>query len=254
MPAPPELTPPTPQWINGGAGSEIPESGKYELSYGYKWTQIIDAAYDLIIENGNAGYYNRGVISDDYIINDSVITRSKGGKGRVEIHWQSIGGYLSPDEWSVTPEDLQPRIERHPLFAALMPSDFALVQQALLAVNNGSMTTAVNQFAGSSNPDLVNKLYTKMRKGFENYYLAGWRYTWSTYYLPAYAPYVAIGGVTQYPGGPPSGLVPGNISWLRLADDFGMAAWCPLGGVVKLTRHWIGGPMGFWDPDIYPPG
>ncbi|HEX3717503.1 MAG TPA: hypothetical protein VH595_06000 [Verrucomicrobiae bacterium] len=249
----PVLTPPTPQWINGGELYETPASNKFALSYGYKWTQIIEGAYDLIIDNGNDGLYNRGVVSGNYIVNDADITRDKGGKGRVEIHWQSIDGYVNPDEWSLTPEDLQPRIERHPLFASLLPSDLATVQQALLALNNGSMVTALNQFNGT-NGALMTKLYEKMRKGSENYYLAGWRYTWASYYLPTDVPTVNIGGVTQTPGGPPAHLFPFEISWLRLADDLSQAAWCPLGGIVKLTRHWIGGPMGFWDPDIYPPG
>ena len=108
---------PTPNWIGslGDGLTEIPESGKYTLAYGYKWTQILEGLYDTIIANGNAGLYNRGTTRDGYyVINETRITRKAGQIGRVEIDWQNVYSYVNTDEWSCPPEDLRPHIERHP--------------------------------------------------------------------------------------------------------------------------------------------
>jgi hypothetical protein len=61
------------------------------------------------------------------------------------------------------------------------------------------------------------------------------------------------GGVTYTsPGGPSGYVLPSGFGWLRLADNAVQANYSPLGGIVKLTRTFIG-CSGGWDPDLYPP-
>ena len=253
----PIYTPPTPQWVGSmDIDSDVvqtPDDGTFELAWGYKLTRKYEGLYSLLLSNIAFGQYNRGVVSDDYVIDHTRVTKSKGSKGRVEIDWQSIGGYLNPDEWSVEPEDLQPRIERHPNYASLLPADFAIVQQAINALNSGALAVAQNQFAGTSNPTLVQSLYTKMRRGFENYYLAAARYRWTQYYVSGDLPLPNTGGYTYVsPDGPAGYTLPAGFSWLRLADVVGQANWSPLGGIERITYSWLGAPNGYWDSDIYP--
>jgi len=41
-----------------------------------------------------------------------------------------------------------------------------------------------------------------------------------------------------------------SFSWLRLADSLNHAG--VNGSMYKITRTWVGGPAGYWDPDLYP--
>ena len=47
-------------------------------------------------------------------------------------------------------------------------------------------------------------------------------------------------------GAPPLNTIPFGLSWLRQADTIHLnRTWW------RLTRSWIGGPMGHWDKEIY---
>ncbi len=119
---------------------------------------------------------------------------------------------------------------------------------------------------------LAIELVNKMRRGETEFYFSGLRVTWTQYfYLP---PLMDSGGYIQDPvtqGGLPAyfwsdtGEVGGNntleyltlltnpdiygdgFSWLRKADKRGFQRiW------HRLTRTWIGAPLGHWDSDLYP--
>ena len=268
------FTPPKPIWVSGGSATaetsigadgfssyggltgmtEVPESGGYELEWGYKFTMVLEGPSSQVYTNAAAGYYSRGYIYSipGYIVNNAKITPMRGAKRRVEILWQSIDSYLAPDEWDVKSEDLQPHIERHPMFSSLTVDDYATVRLAFQAATLNGYSTGLNQLNGTSNPPLANLLFSKLLQGMENYYLAGARYTWSSYYLPVGVPSLNAGGsIYSSPGGPSGYVLPGGNSWLRYQDDAGQSNYCPLGGIVKLTRTFIGAPRSFWDADIY---
>lgn len=115
-------------------------------------------------------------------------------------------------------------------------------------------------------------LFPRYLRGESTFYLAGWKVVWSSYFwLP---PLLDGGGYIQDPveeGGLPSyfwsstlepdgenilldlaqetnpQIYENGISWLRLADEVDFSrTW------FRLTRTWIGGPLGQWDKFIYP--
>lgn len=271
------FTPPKPIWVTGGANTaitavnadgfsgyagltgmtETADSGAYELEWGFKLVMILEGSVSQMLTNANAGYYSRGYIynsvaSGKWIINNSKVIPMRGAKRRVEIYWQSIDGYLAPPEWSLTREDLQPHIERHPLFSSLTQADFTLIRLAFLSATVDGQANSANQMNRTSNPPLASNLLSKMVGGQENYYLASSHYTYSYYYLPGGVPSLNSGGsVYSNPGGPAGYVIPAGESWLRYADEAQQSNYCPIGGIVKVTSTFVGAPNNFWDSDIY---
>jgi hypothetical protein len=225
----------------------------YDLGYEFKFMQKLKGTAADIFGYQAYGYFTRGYIFGNWIIENAKIRSGRGAVWTITITWQSIGGYLPPDEWNNKAEDLRPHLERHPIFASLQASDFAMVRLAFQAATVSGRQTALNQLQATSNPTLATQLFNKLLQGMEEYYLAGSRYTWSSYYLPGDVPTLSPGGVQYTSVGGPSGYVlPPGYTWLRYADDDGQANYGPLGGIVKLTRTFIGAPNGVWDTDIYP--
>jgi hypothetical protein len=92
--------------------------------------------------------------------------------------------------------------------------------------------------------ELALKLGNKMLRGTENYYLAGWTYTWTTYWWEL--PTVVKGGYTETPVGPLAGHLGDSTAWLRNADELDYD-----GTQHRLIRSWRG--IDAWDADLYPP-
>ncbi len=119
---------------------------------------------------------------------------------------------------------------------------------------------------------LAVRLVDKLRRGETEFYFSGLRVTWSQYfYLP---PFIDTGGYIQNPvtqGSLPAyfwsdtadiggantledltlatnpDLFGDGFSWLRKSDKRGFQRiW------HKITRTWIGAPLGHWDEFIYP--
>ena len=252
-----DSAPVTPVFVTGGGVTlpvHTPDSGKFVLDYKWRWTDKQRGDYATIAAQVNAGFYTRGTLNGGWIITQARVDSEKGTVATLEIDYESIAGQLPPDEPDLQRENLQPHIERHPIFQALTPTELSIVQQAHAAYTATGQATAKNQFTGD-NAALMLKLFEKLKRGFESYYLAGSRYVWNQYYLPGEVPSLSNGGYTQEPGGPyGGGLLPGNVQWLREADSLSQGQYSPLGGIQKVTRSWVGGPDGWWDPDIYPPG
>jgi hypothetical protein len=227
---------------------ECSESGLYELAWEYKFTQVFKGPTAAIIALANAGYYNRGTIVGGYIINNSKISPSKGGMRIVTIYWQNIDGYLPPDEVDLEQEDLKPHLMTHPAYSSLTNDDFIVIDTATRAGSYQGRQAALNMMAGTSNPTLASMLLTRLLNGQETYYFTGARLTWATYYLPDDVPTLSEGGFMQVPGGPDSYVLPAGFNWERYADKLQQANYCPLGGIQKLIRTWIGGLNGWYTP------
>ena len=141
----------------------------------------------------------------------------------------------------------------------------------------------IDQWSDGSDPAVLalaqaaaKEIIAKMNLGIDVPYLPGWRLTWAQYFW--ITPYMNCGAYLQDPileGGLPSFfwstdgtssltstifskmalqnpqcyLTPTGalqISWLRQADEMEYnRTW------FKLTRTWIGSPIGHWDEDIY---
>lgn len=198
-----------------------------------------------------------------------------------------------PDEFSCVPESLGVWIIKHPrYFYALTGFDAIIglindfedsnlinVRQSIkqqiadVALPSGK-TQPQLELAQAAAYEIVDKLSLKISEP----YLPGFRITWSQYYWSP--PYMNPGAYLQDPileGGlpeffwstdftgsietsifahmaqmnPQCYLTPDgdlNISWLRQADEMEyVRTW------FKITRTWIGSPIGNWDPDIYFP-
>ncbi len=234
-----------------GATPYSPDSGAIEIGQKNKYQEIIEGTYTSCYSRLLARGSTATILGGSWILASCRLTREKAGKGRIERNWESAV-YLPPDSAGLQPENLNPRIERHPLFAALTPDDFATVQSAVQAWNQTARAAALSSFGNLSNPNLANSLYTKLRNGEETYYLSAQRYTWTTYFAYPVTGHLNPGGYAETPGGPFINNLPYGFAWLRESDSMDFVS--DLQTMVKLTRSWLGAPNGQWDPDLYPIG
>jgi hypothetical protein len=206
---------------------------------------------------GTSNFNGLGIDRGGWVVNQSTVTNQRAGIGKLVIEWEAGGsaGYaaLPSGGFSLKPQELNPKIERNPFFTGILYATIQLVYAALYAQTQTGSSTAYNTIQtipDATQKALANKLLAKLLNGEETYYLAGWSYSYELYSYTL--PTIAIGGITQTPGGPMAGDLPSGLSWLRLADDIEPAGVS--GSMYKLTLNYLGGPNGHWDTDIYPPG
>lgn len=181
-----------------------------------------------------------------YIVASSVVTRERGRIGRLVITWEAggegggdSGVSLPPDEFSFSPFELNPPLSYHSRYSSLTSDQVKAVLKALQASLDGSDTFR------ASFTSLQRELLEKMERGRESFYLAGIRYSWTSY-LWFGSGTVTTGGFVEIPGGPLTAFFPAGIQFLRIADEL---TWT--GQYFRYTRNWLGGPAGHWDTDIY---
>jgi hypothetical protein len=247
------MSAPAPLWKPGAFTiTEAPDSRLTEYNERLTFTQQFDGTYNDCVAN----LLSRGTVgtptgtSGTWIVESSTVKRDRGQKGRLTIKW--LGAIIfPPQEAGFEPENQQPPIARHPLFRALQPDDFRMVQRAYDALTAAGQNSNRAAFAKSSNPDLCLKLYEKLANGNETYYLAGVRYSWTSFYAYGSQPPVNVGGYIEIPGGPFSSQAvgDGSISWLRESDQHRLLSG--LLSIVAVTRHWLGAPDSHWDEDLY---
>lgn len=160
-------------------------------------------------------------------------------------------------DFSLEPQEIYPKIERNNFFSGITADTVSAVYNCLYAFNRSTPNSANSiiqdlvtnaQDGGTSGTQtaLAFELLGKLQNGEESYYIAGYRYSFSTYSYTE--PTLSNGGIIGTPAGPISSL-PGGIAWLRLADRVEPAG--VNGSMYKLTQNWIGGPSGYWDSDLY---
>ena len=183
----------------------------------------------------------------------------RGGIATLRMTWETAtadsGQPLPADEISLEPFEVNPKVERNGFFSILSPEEIQNVKNAAqnfndTQANNGENLT--NGIADSTHLAKAQSLLAKYKRGIETFYLAGFTYSWSRYYYGI--PTLDNGGYAQSPQGPLAGNFPSGIVFLRKADSLANSG--VNGGVYKLTKTWLGGPMlggvGYWDPDLYP--
>jgi hypothetical protein len=206
-----------------------------------------------------------------WVVNQCTVDTARGNIGTLTIEWEAGGTSatqpLSAGGFSLTPQELYPKIERAACFAGMYPLTLNLCNNARqLATDIGGNPIAggnllTNQIKAGQNIytsadaatqlALAQLLLSKWTKGEESFYMTGWRYSYEEYsYTPAA---INRGGIPGMPGGPLAASLPSDVVWLRLADHEDPAG--VKGSMYKLTITWLGGPqyagVGWWDPDIY---
>lgn len=199
---------------------------------------------------------------------------------------------VPPDEFSVEAIEFNPSLYRHPRYIDVLnykgmsttgqsvtgAQIINLIQGASNFPQVGAQTDATNSINSSlitNNTVLAEALeeLSKIQQGFDTFYLAGFRVTYSTYFYQAFQ--INPGGYIEDPvesgnlpayfwsdDGTPSGqnifsalaatvspvLYGQGLSWLRQSDTQSFQrTW------FKITSTWIGGPFGQWDEEIYNP-
>ena len=247
------------------------ESGTLVAGDRIRWTDVLYGPTSLCYSSqpargafGTTNFAgNLGMNRAGWVVNQSTVTNSRGGIGKLTIEWEAGGtsatAALPTGEVRLEPQELYPRIEKNPFFAALLPANVKIAYNAAYLVTQSGAVPGNDEFSSALNGAapaitdptqlaLAKALYQKLLRGDETYYLAGWRYTSVIYSYSM--PDINIGGILQSPNG--IGQVTINdssIGWLRLADLVEPAG--VNGSMWKITRTWLGGPNGHWDSDLY---
>ena len=241
-----------------------PESGGVTLTDRIRSTDVYMGTYALCASNLLArGTFGSGSRAG-WVVNQCSLQSLRGGIGKLSIEWEAGGtsatNPLPVGNPSLQPQELYPKVERNSYFqgtsgvtgAPTTPIEYNTIQLAYNALYTATQSGSAS--AKSKGDKLTgdqkkhfDKLFAKLMAGEETYYLAGWRYTYETYSYTL--PTVYRGAVVETPGGPLSSVLPSGVDWLRLADNLDPAGVA--GSMWKLTKNYLGGPGGHWDPDLY---
>ena len=197
-----------------------------------------------------------------WVVNQCTCDTSRGDVGTLTIEWEAGGSSadqpLPVGDFSLEPQEIYPKVERNPFFTGITADTVSAVYNCLYSFDrNGAnsantiiqerVTNAQDGGTPGTQTAFALELLGKLQNGEESYYIAGYRYSFSTYSYTA--PSLSPGGIIGTPGGPIAGDLPGSVQWLRLADKIEPAG--VNGSMYKLTQNWIGGPSGYWDSDLY---
>jgi hypothetical protein len=195
-----------------------------------------------------------------WVVNQCTCDTSRGAIGLLTIEWEAGGAEaiqpLPVGDFSLEPQEIYPKVERNPFFTGIDPDTISAVYNVLYAFNqsgtnsantiiNTRVTGPLDGGTPGTQTNFAYELLTKLQRGEESWYLAGYRYSYETFSYTE--PSLTNGAIIGTPGGPVS--VPSGLAWLRLADKLDPAG--VNGSMYKLTVNWIGGPNGYWDTDLY---
>lgn len=213
------------------------------------------------------------------------VTKTGAKEWDLTITCESLSFGTPPDEFDIEIVELNPASEKHPRYSALTYYQRNIIRGANVSdyIDVAQQyKNLISTFSSSASPNLnqqgqATELLFKKQRGEDSFYLAGYKITWSTYF---YAPVVLNpGGYIEDPvlngglpyqfwavnGDPGNGSIfqnttlinpnlypspvsgpPYGLSWLREADTFHLQrTW------FRLTRTWLGGPLGNWDNEWY---
>ena len=251
---------------------------------------------DLISGVGR-GYLMIDSYGDETRVLSSRLTYARGDRWTFQVTAESKNFDTPPDEFEIETVELNPAAEKHPRYSDLTYQQRYLVRQQnisdaqdLAEQYQGALDTIFASGAGSElQQSEAEELLLKLHKGESNFYLPGFKVTWSQYFW--YPQALNPGGYIEDPiqqGGLPAQFwstldpsedpdpqdnifselanynpniygtatnvdddsgpdqVESNISWLRLCDTMHyQRTW------YRITRSWIGAPIGHWDYEWY---
>ena len=239
--------------------------------------------------------YNRGSILLDSNNNltrvlSNTLQYTKGEYCILTMVSEGLSFDTPPDLFSIEIVELNPPAEKHPRYNELTYQDRYLVRNAnisdasdLATQYSSIIDTLPGAPPGGIGPvdetqrteyNEAKELLLKLHKGEENFYLPGYKISWSQYFWSPTL--INPGGYTEdpiYDGGLPyffwsldgttdpddnnntwfgelqdinPVIYDNGLSWLRLADSVDYErTW------YKVTHSWQGGPLGFWDHEWY---
>lgn len=226
-----------------------PKSGNFTFAERIFYTEELRGAVSdarIYAENHCRGtLWSIAGFNGVFCVEQSDTSDETGGIAIVSVKYVWLSS-VPPDEWSVTPFEINPPIERCQFFSALTQNDLQLARGSYASDQATGQATLLAQAAASPNAALITSLITKWLRGEETFYMAGLKYQWTAYFTTLNGVLLRRGGYTETPGGP--GVLPANFIWLRQCDEL---VWN--NGIYRLTRTWIGAPtsIGLWDSDLY---
>ena len=250
----------TPVWKGLAAGTltETPESGKVTFGERIGYVQQFAGRYNDAVTFASAHFRGSqwvvtiGLMSAVVFVNDATVTHDKGGRALVTVNYDAAtftggtGTGLPPDEFALTPIELNPALERNDYFATLTQDEIKKARASYNSATESGGTGVDSTITTLARSALIQSLIAKWTRGTDSFYMAGMSFQHTMYF--SYAPNGYRGGVLQQPYGAFAGYVSGaGLQWLRRADE---VVWS--NGLWKLMRTWIGGPNGYWDTDLYP--
>lgn len=216
------------------------------------------------------------------------IAKTGGRECNLTVTAEAMEFGTPPDEFDVTPVELNPAAEKHPRYAALTYKQRYWVNQCQVSDNIDVANTYYNLLSGSTSPTFTSlqqaealELLFKKQKQEDSFYLSGYKVTWSSYFwfpqtinpggyiedpvLNGNLPYqfwssdgsgnansnifqaTSVMNVNMFPNWNEANLLPPyGLSWLRQTDQLVLnRTW------FKLTRSWLGAPLGHWDYQWY---
>lgn len=258
------MSAPTPIWKPSSPGLiEQPESGRIVLGETATLVKIYRGKYADCF----AGALPRGTIGASGITTGLIVQNSEvqpeRGASRLIINWGGFsdtgsGAVLPADEFDLEPVELNPAVEKNSAFADLYPDSPGTtvlkmqnyVTDATQGADASARKDAYDKLVAISSSDARDQafyLIHLLKRGVTSFYMAGFRYSWTSYYLTT--PGITRGGFRSSPGGPLSSAIASlSLSCLREADRLGNAS----NGYYRYTRTWLCGPAGHWDAVLYP--
>jgi len=267
---------------NGNFFEEYPDSPEIEraeqATITHKWCCDAETA-NTLIQSIYRGVLLMDVEGNTTRVLSSKISYKKGGYCDFTVVSEGTNFDPPPDEFTADIVELNPGLDKHPRYAILTYHERYLIKSS--ANTNdlelaSSIFSSISSSFSSSHLAPGQELLNKFSKGEESFYLPGVKITWSQYF---WAPqYMNPGGFIEDPI--TSGALPyffwstntlsddvpdpnvysifsqmkrinpniyaGGISWLRQADTLTLQrTWW------RLTRTWLGGPLGKWDAELY---
>lgn len=232
------------------------ETGTLTLAERATFTDV----YRGPIETCRLGLLRRGTFGSGsrlgWVVTSSKVEMEKGDIGKLTINWEAGGadassGLLPLSEYDSQVVELYPRIERNPLFSILTLDNITHCYGAAYGSAKIQRDNELRAITGLLDTDEQKapalKLIDKFKKGQESWYVAGCRLMLIWYSFTA--PTLSLGGFTEVPSLAITFGV-GGMSWLRLSDFVQSAGVA--GSAFKVTSTWLGGPLGYWDPELYP--
>ena len=147
------------------------ESGAFKFAERITYTEQLAGKYNDAFTYANS--HHRGSIwtisvgtapfatVGQFCVEDSALESQKGGKGIVTVNYLYLG-VTPPDEFSVTPFEISPPIEKNKYFKDLTQADLNRARQAMNAGTAGAASVIANAIEQATNKTLTQALVTKL--------------------------------------------------------------------------------------------
>jgi hypothetical protein len=245
-----------PIFIGSSQYVECPDSPRIIRDKRIQMIRKYEGEMSVLVTVAQNAAYRGAVWISGWVVTHSELERARGSRGVLTITMDCTADEtLPPDEADLSTVDLDPQIERHPIFHSLTYAEITIVRNVFDSMTKDGQDSNKNILdSHSANKDIMLLLLDKYKQGMETYKLAGWKYTWGSYWYTL--PTLITGYYQELPTGGPlyDDLPTDSVSWLRAPDTVTFQSTQE--AVKRLVRTWYGAPIvsdvSHWDNDIYP--